>query len=39
MNTANIKNYAPQARNDFMQAVAKRLNQFGIDTDKTGQLH
>jgi hypothetical protein len=38
MNTANIKKYAPKARNDFMQAVAKRLNLLGIAADKKGQL-
>ena len=38
MNTANIKCYAPQARNDFMQAVARRLNLLGIATDKKGEL-
>ncbi|MDP2901504.1 MAG: BREX-1 system adenine-specific DNA-methyltransferase PglX, partial [Methylovulum sp.] len=30
MNTNNIKKYAPQARREFMEAVGKRLNQFGI---------
>ncbi|MDO9140515.1 MAG: BREX-1 system adenine-specific DNA-methyltransferase PglX, partial [Methylobacter sp.] len=30
MNTNNIKKYAPQARREFMDAVGKRLNQFGI---------
>lgn len=31
MNTNHIKRYAPQARQDFIRAVGKRLNQFGID--------
>jgi type II restriction/modification system DNA methylase subunit YeeA len=31
MNTNHIKRYAPQARQDFISAVGKRLNQFGID--------
>ncbi len=31
MNTHHIKRYAPQARQDFISAVGKRLNQFGID--------
>ena len=30
MNTNHIKRYAPQARQDFISAVGKRLNQFGI---------
>lgn len=30
MNTKHIKSYAPEARNQFKQAVAKRLNLFGI---------
>ena len=30
MNTSNIKKYAPKARREFMEAVAKRLNSFGI---------
>ncbi len=30
MNTHHIKRYAPQARQDFISAVGKRLNQFGI---------
>lgn len=30
MNTSNIKKYAPKARCEFMDAVAKRLNSFGI---------
>jgi len=30
MNTANIKKYAPKARAEFITAVSKRLNQFGI---------
>ncbi|WP_319784405.1 BREX-1 system adenine-specific DNA-methyltransferase PglX [Oceanisphaera sp. IT1-181] len=38
MNTNNIKKYAPQARREFMTAVAKRLNQLGIDANKKGEL-
>lgn len=38
MNTKNIKNYAPKARRDFMEAVAKRLNHFGIAANKKGEL-
>jgi len=38
MNTSNIKKYAPKARADFMAAVAKRLNQFGIYADKAGEV-
>ena len=30
MNTNNIKKYAPIARRDFIEAVGKRLNQFGV---------
>lgn len=30
MNTNNIKKYAPQARREFIEAVGKRLNQFGV---------
>jgi type II restriction/modification system DNA methylase subunit YeeA len=33
MNTNNIKKYAPQARREFIDAVGKRLNQFGIYRD------
>ncbi len=39
MNTKHIKSYAPKARNDFMKAVAKRLQLFGISADKNGELH
>jgi type II restriction/modification system DNA methylase subunit YeeA len=38
MNTNNLKKYAPQARRDFMAAVSKRLNQFGIASDGKGKL-
>lgn len=34
MNTNNIKKYAPKARREFMDAVAKRLNTFGITANK-----
>ncbi len=37
MNTNNIKKYAPQARREFIEAVSKRLNQFGIYTDSKGK--
>ena len=30
MNTNNIKKYAPIARREFIEAVGKRLNQFGV---------
>ncbi|WP_262965891.1 BREX-1 system adenine-specific DNA-methyltransferase PglX [Methylobacter psychrophilus] len=33
MNTNNIKKYAPQARCEFIEAIGKRLNQFGIYAD------
>lgn len=38
METSNIKNYAPRARVAFMDAVAKRLNTFGISANKKGEL-
>lgn len=38
MNTNNIKKYAPKARREFMDAVAKRLNTFGITVNKKGEL-
>lgn len=38
MNTNNIKKYAPKARREFMDAVAKRLNTFGITANKKGVL-
>ncbi|WP_296241672.1 MULTISPECIES: BREX-1 system adenine-specific DNA-methyltransferase PglX [unclassified Psychrobacter] len=38
METSNIKSYAPKARVAFMDAVAKRLNTFGISADKKGEL-
>ena len=38
METGNIKSYAPEARLEFMDAVAKRLNTFGISTNKQGEL-
>lgn len=38
MNTNNLKKYAPKARREFMEAVAKRLNQFGIQIDSKGKL-
>ena len=37
MNTNNIKKYAPQARREFIEAVGKRLNQFGVYADKKGK--
>ena len=38
METSNIKSYAPKARLEFMDAVAKRLNTFGISANKKGEL-
>ncbi|WP_313473824.1 BREX-1 system adenine-specific DNA-methyltransferase PglX [Psychrobacter sp.] len=38
METSNIKRYAPKARVAFMDAVAKRLNTFGISANKKGEL-
>ena len=38
METGNIKSYAPKARMEFMDAVAKRLNTFGISVNKKGEL-
>ncbi|MGL5250253.1 MAG: BREX-1 system adenine-specific DNA-methyltransferase PglX, partial [Enterovibrio sp.] len=34
MNTAKLKKYAPQARRQFISAVAQQLNQLGIYSDK-----
>lgn len=34
MNTNNIKKYAPQARNDFRDAVIQKLTTLGIAADK-----
>ncbi|WP_144838633.1 BREX-1 system adenine-specific DNA-methyltransferase PglX [Leclercia adecarboxylata] len=39
MNTNNIKKYAPQARNQFRDAVIQKLTTLGIATDKKGNLH
>ena len=33
MNTNNIKKYAPQARNDFRDAVIQKLTTLGIAAD------
>jgi len=33
MNTNKIKKYAPQARREFIEAIGKRLNQFGVYVD------
>ena len=38
METSNIKSYAPKARLEFMDAVAKRLSTFGISVNKKGEL-
>ena len=38
METGNIKSYAPKARLEFMDAVAKRLNTFGVSVNKKGEL-
>ncbi|MEC5211132.1 type II restriction/modification system DNA methylase subunit YeeA [Psychrobacter sp. PL15] len=38
METSNIKSYAPKARMEFIDAVAKRLNTFGISVNKKGEL-
>lgn len=38
MNTNNIKKYAPQARNDFRDAVIQKLTTLGITSDKKGNL-
>ena len=38
MNTSNLKKYAPRARREFMDAVTRRLNLFGISADKKGHL-
>ncbi|MFJ2602097.1 BREX-1 system adenine-specific DNA-methyltransferase PglX [Pantoea agglomerans] len=38
MNTNNIKKYAPQARNQFRDAVIQKLTTLGIATDKKGNL-
>ncbi|MBF0397924.1 MAG: BREX-1 system adenine-specific DNA-methyltransferase PglX [Desulfobacterales bacterium] len=34
MNSSKIKNYAPQARRDFIQAVTERANLYGIFGDQ-----
>ncbi|MEG5938478.1 BREX-1 system adenine-specific DNA-methyltransferase PglX [Enterobacter hormaechei] len=39
MNTNNIKKYAPQARNQFRDAVIQKLTTLGISIDKKGTLH
>ncbi|TCZ55874.1 BREX-1 system adenine-specific DNA-methyltransferase PglX [Klebsiella grimontii] len=38
MNTNNIKKYAPQARNQFRDAVIQKLTTLGISADKKGTL-
>ena len=38
MNTHNIKKYAPQARNQFRDAVIQKLTTLGISVDKKGTL-
>lgn len=38
MNTNNIKKYAPQARNQFRDAVTQKLTTLGISADKKGNL-
>ena len=41
MNKANLKSYAPQARQDFIAAVTARANLLGLSDkagDKAGQL-
>lgn len=38
MNTNNIKKYAPQARNQFRDAVIQKLTTLGIAVDKKGTL-
>ncbi|MEN5018179.1 BREX-1 system adenine-specific DNA-methyltransferase PglX [Erwinia sp. Eh17-17] len=38
MNTNNIKKYAPQARNQFREAVIQKLTTLGISIDKKGAL-
>lgn len=35
MNTNKIKSYAPQARRDFIEAVARRAARFGIEENNT----
>ncbi|MEO6319755.1 MAG: hypothetical protein ABIR56_03760 [Polaromonas sp.] len=37
MNKAKLKSYAPQARQDFIAAVAARANLLGL-SEKAGQL-
>lgn len=39
MNTNYIKKYAPQARNQFRDAVIQKLTTLGIATDKKDNLH
>ena len=35
MNRANLKNYAPQARRDFIQAIKDRAAFYGLSADKS----
>ena len=35
MNRAALKTYAPQARKDFIQAIADRAAFYGITAEKT----
>jgi type II restriction/modification system DNA methylase subunit YeeA len=37
MNTSNLKNYAPKARRDFIEAVTKRANLFGIHNNNIAE--
>ena len=38
MNRAKLKNYAPQARRDFIQAIKDRAAYFGLTVDKIAQV-
>ncbi|MBN2646064.1 MAG: hypothetical protein JXR59_11410 [Desulfuromonadaceae bacterium] len=37
METKYLKNYAPKARHQFMEAVRDRAQSFGVDADRIEQ--
>lgn len=38
MNTANLKTYAPKARNDFIEAVTRQAAKYGFKATRTEAL-
>ncbi len=38
MNTANIKKYAPQAREDFIAAITQQATKYGIYADRIEEV-